>query len=127
MRDTLDAIAEVESDSGLKFYIAVLAKQLVELGDIPKEQITAALLAELFDVDLAAIQVVQERTGVGPGGTQLDLAQARGIDGDHAGVPQRGQGQQARSPHRHLECGLQFGLETDQKAATGGRGTDGQS
>ncbi|MDO9053844.1 MAG: hypothetical protein Q7U37_07955 [Gallionella sp.] len=60
VRDTLDAIAEVESDSGLKFYIAVLAKQLVELGDIPKEQITAALLAELFDVDLAAIQVVQE-------------------------------------------------------------------
>jgi len=60
VRDTLDAIAEVASDSGLKFYIAVLAKQLVELGDIPKEQITATLLAELFDVDLAAIQVVQE-------------------------------------------------------------------
>jgi hypothetical protein len=35
-------------------------------------------------------------------------------------TPGRRSAGRTSSPHRHLECGLQLGLETDQKAATGG-------
>lgn len=60
VRDTIEATAEVGTDSNLKFMLAILSRQLVALGDIPKEHITSELLAELYDVDLAELHEAQE-------------------------------------------------------------------
>lgn len=56
VKDTLEATVEVGTESNLKFMLATYARQLITLGDIPKEQITSELLADLYDVDLAVIQ-----------------------------------------------------------------------
>jgi hypothetical protein len=52
--DSVDAM-EDEKARGNDAYmgLVVLSKQLVRLGDIPKEKITAPLLMEMYDVDLA--------------------------------------------------------------------------
>jgi hypothetical protein len=60
VRDTIESTAEVGADNNLKFMLAILARQLVSLGDIPKTHITSELLADLYDVDLAEIHESQE-------------------------------------------------------------------
>jgi phage FluMu protein gp41 len=56
VKDTIEATAEVGEGDNLKFMLAAYSRQLISLGDIPKENITSALLADLYDVDLAVIQ-----------------------------------------------------------------------
>lgn len=60
VRDTIEATGEVGADNNLKFMLAILSRQLVSLGDIPKANITSELLAELYDVDLAELHEAQE-------------------------------------------------------------------
>ncbi len=60
VKDSLEAIDEVGESSGLKFMLATYARQILVLGDIPKEKITTELLLELYDIDLAIIQKVSE-------------------------------------------------------------------
>lgn len=60
VRDTIDATAEAGTDNNLKFMLAILARQLVSLGDIPKANITSELLTDLYDVDLAELHEAQE-------------------------------------------------------------------
>lgn len=56
VKDTLEAIDEVGESSGLKYLLATRARQILSLGDIPKDNITTELLGELYDVDLAVLQ-----------------------------------------------------------------------
>lgn len=60
VKDSLEAIEEVGESSGLKFMLATYARQILVLGDIPKDKITTDLLLELYDVDLAVIQKTAE-------------------------------------------------------------------
>lgn len=59
VKDTIETMESVGKDENLKFMLAIIAKQLVRLGDIPKENITGALLIDLFDVDLAELHEKQ--------------------------------------------------------------------
>lgn len=61
VRDTIEATAEVGADDNLKFMLAILSRQLVSLGDIPKASITVDLLSDLYDVDLAELHESQEQ------------------------------------------------------------------
>ena len=56
VRDTIDATASAGVENSVKFMLATYALQLVSLGDIPKENITSELLADLYDVDLVVLQ-----------------------------------------------------------------------
>lgn len=56
VKDTIESTLEVGEGDNLKRMLATYARQLITLGDIPKEHITTALLAELYDVDLGVIQ-----------------------------------------------------------------------
>jgi hypothetical protein len=61
VRDTIEVTTEVGVDDNLKFMLGILSRLLISLGDIPKENITSELLAELYDVDLAELQLAQEK------------------------------------------------------------------
>lgn len=61
VRDTIEATVEVGVDNNLKFMLVTLSRQLLALGDIPKDGITVELLSELYDVDLAELHDAQER------------------------------------------------------------------
>lgn len=56
VKDTLEAMVEVGTESSLKFLLANYSRQILTLGDIPKEHITSNLLSNLYDIDLAVIQ-----------------------------------------------------------------------
>lgn len=56
VKDTLEATAELGEGGNLKFLLATYSRQIITLGDIPKEHITTTLLSDLYDVDLAVIQ-----------------------------------------------------------------------
>lgn len=56
VKDTIEATVEVGEGNSLKFMLATYSKQLISLGEIPKEHITADLLSDLYDIDLAVIQ-----------------------------------------------------------------------
>lgn len=61
--DSVDAIEESvraqRNDSYLG--LCVLAKQLVKLGDIPKEKITPELLMPMYEVDLKVLMTASKR------------------------------------------------------------------
>jgi phage FluMu protein gp41 len=56
VKDTIESIAAAGPSNNLKFMLEMYSRQLVTLGDIPKENLTAELLSDLYDVDLAVIQ-----------------------------------------------------------------------
>jgi len=53
--DNIEAIDEVGSDNALKLSAAITARQLLRLGDIPKEKITTALIRSLRTEDWNAL------------------------------------------------------------------------
>lgn len=56
VKDTIESMAAVGKSDSLKFMLEMYSRQLISLGDIPKEHITPELLSDLYDVDLAVIQ-----------------------------------------------------------------------
>lgn len=56
VKDTIESIASAGTSNNLKFMLEMYSRQLVSIGDIPKEHLTADLLSDLYDVDLAVIQ-----------------------------------------------------------------------
>ncbi len=63
--DNIDAIDEIGSDNQLALSAAIMARQLVKLGSLPKDKITTALLrsADLDDwnaLDLAATELTKK-------------------------------------------------------------------
>lgn len=60
-----DTVEAMEDPRALKndgyFGVAVLVKQIVKLGDIPKEEITPSLVMGMWDVDLKALHEAQGR------------------------------------------------------------------
>lgn len=58
--DSIDAEKSTSGKSGVEFMVAVLARQLVALGDIPKESITVELLRDMYDDDLTILQNAKE-------------------------------------------------------------------
>ena len=56
VRDSIEAMEDERAQKNKNYMaLAVMARQVVRLGDIPKEKITAALLMEMYDQDLAAM------------------------------------------------------------------------
>lgn len=63
--DNIDAIDEIGSENQLALSAAIMARQLVKLGSLPKDKITTALLrsADLDDwnaLDLAATELTKK-------------------------------------------------------------------
>lgn len=62
VEDNLAAIAEVGTESGMKITLAMLARAIVSLGAIPKEEITYQLLVQgLADIDYDTLVELQDR------------------------------------------------------------------
>ena len=56
VKDSIEAMEEERAQKNKNYMaLAVMARQVVRLGEIPKEKITAALLMEMYDADLAAM------------------------------------------------------------------------
>ena len=54
--DSVDAVEEDRArDNESYLGVVVLAKQMIKLGDIPREDITTNLLLGMYDVDIAAV------------------------------------------------------------------------
>jgi hypothetical protein len=53
--DNIEAIDEVGTANPLKLSVAITARQIVRLGDLPKEQITTALVRQLRTEDWNAL------------------------------------------------------------------------
>lgn len=61
VRDTLDALADPKvKDNELYSHLFVLSRMIVKLGDIPKDQITTDLLANLTEHDLMTLVTAKE-------------------------------------------------------------------
>lgn len=58
--DSIDAEKETSGKSGVEFMVAVISRQLVSLGDIPKKSITTELLRDMYDDDLTILQNAKE-------------------------------------------------------------------
>ncbi len=62
VRDSVDAIEDDRAERNESYFgLCVLSKQIVKLGDIPKEKITTELLMDMHEVDLAAISDASRR------------------------------------------------------------------
>ena len=59
--DSLDAIKDPRaSDNEVAFALAVIARQLIKLGEIPRENINADLLSRLTAADLRILRTARE-------------------------------------------------------------------
>lgn len=62
VRDSVDAIENDRAKRNESYLgLSILAKQIKKLGDIPKEKITAELLMNMYETDLAAISEAARR------------------------------------------------------------------
>jgi phage FluMu protein gp41 len=62
VRDSIDAAEDDRAKRNDSYLgLCVLAKQIIKLGDIPKEKITAELLMNMYEVDLAVISEASRR------------------------------------------------------------------
>lgn len=60
--DSVDAIEGERAQKNESYLgLCVLAKQLVKLGDVPKEKITPELLMSMYEVDLRALMEASKR------------------------------------------------------------------
>lgn len=62
VKDSIDAIEDDRARKNDSYLgLCVLAKQITRLGDIPKEKITADLLMNMYETDLAVISEAARR------------------------------------------------------------------
>lgn len=60
VKDSIRAEQVTKNKGDVAMNVAVMAEQLLSLGAIPKEQITADLLGEMYDADIAILQAARE-------------------------------------------------------------------
>lgn len=63
LRDNIEAIEELgdQSANALRLGTAILARQIVSIGDIPRELITTDFVYDLLDVDYDALEDARGR------------------------------------------------------------------
>ena len=62
VRDSVDALEDDRAQRNDTYLgVCVLAKQLIRLGDIPREKLTPGLLMDMYEADLAAISAAARR------------------------------------------------------------------
>lgn len=60
VRDSIEASKEADGKGEIVLMLALLARQIESLGEIPKEKITVELLSGLYDADLGVLQKARE-------------------------------------------------------------------
>lgn len=58
--DNIDATMEVGADSPLTLMTGVFARQLLKLGDVPRDMLTADLVKQMHPMDFNAIEKADE-------------------------------------------------------------------
>lgn len=62
VKDSIDAIEDDRARKNESYLgLSVIGKQIIRLGDIPKEKITAEMLMNMYEVDLAVISDASRR------------------------------------------------------------------
>lgn len=62
VKDSVDVMEDPRAQKNDGYFgVAVLARQIEKLGDVPKEEITPALLLEMWDDDLKALHEAKGR------------------------------------------------------------------
>ncbi len=62
VKDSVEAFEDARARKNDAYFgVCVLGRQMVRLGEIPKEEITPAFLMEMYDEDLKELQGARER------------------------------------------------------------------